>query len=155
MVHIKIIDRWKQWWRLLFKSFLCVITCQRILCLSTHLFLIYYSCFTDEETEEKRSKAKSILAQGYTESGTGILVPACILPRGYVCRLQRASLMAQTVKICLKETWVWSLEKGMSTHVSILAWWIPWTEEPGRLQFLGSQRVRHDWATNTHTINLI
>ena len=39
----------------------------------------------------------------------------------------------------------------MATHCSILAWEIPWTEEPGRLQSTGSQTVRHDWATNTHT----
>ena len=36
------------------------------------------------------------------------------------------------------------LEKEMATHSSILAWKIPWTEEPGRLEFIGSQRVRHD-----------
>ena len=36
------------------------------------------------------------------------------------------------------------LEKGMATHSSILAWRIPWTEEPGGLQSMGSQRVRHD-----------
>ena len=42
------------------------------------------------------------------------------------------------------------LEKGMATHSSILAWRIPWTEEPGRLQSMRSQRVGHDWATNTH-----
>ena len=49
-----------------------------------------------------------------------------------------------------KETQVQSLgqkiplEKGMATHSSILAWRIPWTEEPGRLQSMGSQRVGHD-----------
>ena len=37
-----------------------------------------------------------------------------------------------------------SLEKGMATHLSILAWRIPWTEKPDRLQFMGSQRVGHD-----------
>ena len=37
------------------------------------------------------------------------------------------------------------LEEGMATHSSVLAWRIPWTEEPGRLQSTGSQRVRHDW----------
>ena len=47
------------------------------------------------------------------------------------------------------ETWVQSLgqedlEKEMATHSSILAWKIPWTEEPGKLQSVGSQRVRHD-----------
>ena len=42
------------------------------------------------------------------------------------------------------------LEKGMAaTHSSILAWRIPWTEEPGGLQSMGSQRVRHDWVTFT------
>ena len=56
--------------------------------------------------------------------------------------------------------WLWSLgwedplEKEMATHSSILAWKIPWTEEPDGLQFLGSQRVRHNWSrahTHTHT----
>ena len=41
-------------------------------------------------------------------------------------------------------SWEDALEKGMATHSSILAWEIPWTEEPGRLQSMGSQRVRHD-----------
>ena len=39
-------------------------------------------------------------------------------------------------------------EKERATHSSILAWKIPWTEEPGRLQCMGSQRVGHDWATS-------
>ena len=43
------------------------------------------------------------------------------------------------------------LEKKMVTHSSILAWRIPWTEEPGGLQSLGSQRVGHDWATKHST----
>ena len=38
----------------------------------------------------------------------------------------------------------------MATHSSILAWKIPWTEDPGRLQSMGSQRVGHDWATSLH-----
>ena len=42
------------------------------------------------------------------------------------------------------------LEKGMATHSSILAWRIPRTEEPGGLQSMGSQRIGHDWATNTY-----
>ena len=61
----------------------------------------------------------------------------------------------------VQETWVQSLglehplEKGMATHSSILAWEIPWTEEPGGLQSIGSQRVRHDWATeHTHWLSL-
>ena len=65
--------------------------------------------------------------------------------------------MAQTVKNlpAMQETWVQSLgwedtlEEGMATHSNILAWRIPWTEKPGGLQPMGSQRVRHDWVTNT------
>ena len=45
------------------------------------------------------------------------------------------------------------LEKGMATHSSILAWRIPWTEGPGGLQSMGSQRVRHNWVTNAFTFN--
>ena len=50
----------------------------------------------------------------------------------------------------MQETWARSLgredplEKGMAIHSSILAWRIPWTGEPDRLQFIGSQRVRHN-----------
>ena len=63
-----------------------------------------------------------------------------------------ASLVAQTVKHLpgMRETWVRSLgwedplEKEMATQSSTLAWKIPWTEEPGRLQSTGLPRVRHD-----------
>ena len=73
-----------------------------------------------------------------------------------------SSLVAQSVKNlpAMRETWVrlldWedTLEKGTATHSSILAWRIPWTEELGRLQSLGSQRVRHDWATLTSFTSL-
>ena len=66
-----------------------------------------------------------------------------------------ASLVVQMIKNppARRETWVPSLgwedplEEGMGTHSSILSWRIPWTEEPGRLQFKGSQRVRHNRAT--------
>ena len=42
-----------------------------------------------------------------------------------------------------------NLETGVPTQSNILAWRIPWTEKPGGLQSMGSQRVEHDWATNT------
>ena len=45
--------------------------------------------------------------------------------------------------------------KGMASHSSILAWRIPWTEEPGGLQFIGSQRIGHDRGTYTHTHNTL
>ena len=64
----------------------------------------------------------------------------------------RASLVAQTVKnpLAMWETWVQSLgwedplEESMATHTSTFAWRIPWTEDPGGLQSMGSQRVRHN-----------
>ena len=57
----------------------------------------------------------------------------------------------------VQEVRIWSLggedplEKGMGTHPSILAWRIPRTEEPGRLQSMGLQRVRRDWSNLAHT----
>jgi len=73
----------------------------------------------------------------------------------------RASLVAQMVKNphAMQETEVWflgredALEKEMATHSSILAWRIPWTEEPRRLQYMGSQRVGHNWSNLAHTEN--
>ena len=67
-------------------------------------------------------------------------------------RLGASSLVAQLVKSLpvVRETWVLSLgredplEKEMASHSSVLAWRIPWMEEPGGLQSTGSQRVGHD-----------
>ena len=66
--------------------------------------------------------------------------------------LQRTPRVAQMVKNlpAMQETWVPSmgpedpLEKGMASHSSVLAWRIPWTEKPGELQYVVSQRVGHD-----------
>ena len=61
------------------------------------------------------------------------------------------------VKGTLVQSMVWKdlLEKGMDTHSSILAWRFPQTEEPGGLQSMGSQRVGHNWATNTHIYTIL
>ena len=81
------------------------------------------------------------------------------------CKSQREdvkvthSLVAQMVKhlSTMRETWVRSLgredplEKEMAIHSSTTAWKIPWTEEPGRLQSMGSQRVGHDWTISLFT----
>ena len=65
---------------------------------------------------------------------------------GYPLQYSWVFLVTQVVKNlpAMQETWVQSLEKEMATYSCILAWRIPETEEPGRLQPLGSQRVRHD-----------
>ena len=76
--------------------------------------------------------------------------------------LSGASLVAQIIKNlpAVQETWLQSLgledplEKGMTTHSSILAWRIPWREESGGLQSMGSQRFRHSWVTNTFSFSL-
>ena len=78
----------------------------------------------------------------------------------HIPTLRWVPLVTQTLKN-LPETWETQvqslgqkhpLEKGMAIHSSILAWRIPWTEEPDRLQSIVSQRVGHDWATNTFTL---
>ena len=74
---------------------------------------------------------------------------------GYSLQYTWASLVAQMIKNSptMQETWVRSLawedplEKGMATPSSILAWRIPWTEEPGGLKSTGLQRVQHNLAT--------
>ena len=73
-----------------------------------------------------------------------------------------ASLVAQRLKRlpAMRETWVRSLgqedplEKEMATHSSILAWRIPWTEEPGGLQSVGLQRIGHDGVTKQQQQNV-
>ena len=85
--------------------------------------------------------------------------PICISYISWIVRrvlFNWDSLVAQTVKClpAMPETQVQSLgrenslKKEMATHSSILAWEIPWTEEPGGLQSMGSQRVGHNWATS-------
>ena len=77
--------------------------------------------------------------------------------------IARTSLVAQKVKRLptMRETWVQfldqedPLEKGMSTHPSVLAWRIPWKEEPGGLQSVGLQRVGYDRATNNSTLQKV
>ena len=72
--------------------------------------------------------------------------------QNYVVPKGQAFLVAQTVKNlpAIQETWVSSLgqedplEKRTATHSSILAWRIPWTEEPGGLPFMGLQRISHN-----------
>ena len=102
------------------------------------------------------------------ESHLGIhclLHSLCLPSAGFVVSANNpwwTSLVAQIVKRLptVQETrvpslgWEDPLEKEMATHSSILAWKIPRTEDPGRLHSLGSQRVRHNWATwLSHTNN--
>ena len=80
-------------------------------------------------------------------------------PTNYNKNLTWTSLVAQMVMNlpAMWETWVQSLGqedslgKEMATHSNILVWGIPWAEEPGRLQFMGWQRVGHNWVTHIFT----
>ena len=89
----------------------------------------------------------------------GIYVILCLKSK---CNVIGATSVAQTVKNlpAMRETLVQSsfnpgsgrsLEKGMATHSSILAWRTSWTEEPGGLQSIGSKRVGYDWSNLAHT----
>ena len=67
--------------------------------------------------------------------------------------VKNLSAMQETQEVCVQSLgWEDSLEEEMAPHSSILAWKIPWTEEPSGLQSTGLQRIRHDSAdTHTHT----
>ena len=71
--------------------------------------------------------------------------------RGLLCWLSKDSSLVKNLP-AMQETWVWSLgwedplEEGMATHSSTVAWRTPQTEEPGGLQYIGLQRVGHDWS---------
>ena len=75
-------------------------------------------------------------------------------PSGSVVKNQPAMQETQETRVQFLD-WEDPLEKGMATHSSILAWKIPWTEEAGGLQSIGSHRVGHDWSewtcVRTHT----
>ena len=95
--------------------------------------------------------ATTTAAGGSVSVALSVGQPASLGPRPLNPGGSRASLVAQAVKNlpAMQETQVQSLgqedplEKQMATHSSILAWRIPWTEEPGGLQSMGLQRVRH------------
>ena len=107
---------------------------------SSQLMAIHFSSISDQNFEE------FVYTHTHTHTNTHS-----------ICR---ASLMAQTVKNLpvIWKNWVWSwdqedpLKKRMATYSSILSWGIPWIEEPGRQQSMGSQSVGYNWATNTHNI---
>ena len=77
--------------------------------------------------------------------------PIWCYPAFFACRLntlQACGLWCLLRSFGIKAHWYLELEKAMAPHSSTLAWTIPWTEEPDRLQSMGSLRVRQDWATS-------
>ena len=119
--------------------------------LVSHFWVLYWTC---REWEEWLSFFTiPTISLSYTQWFS----PCYLLPLSRCMCL--APAVAQSVKnlSAMQETrvrflcWEVPLEKGIAIHASIPAWRIPWTEKPGGLQSVGSQRVGHDWATNTHT----
>ena len=103
----------------------------------------------------------SIKCDNFLENKDHVIsVPTWSVFNSYLLIKEWASFVDQSVKNlpAVQETWVLSLgledplEKKMAAHSSILVWKISWTEEPGGLQSMGSQRIRHDWATNTYLL---
>ena len=119
----------------------------------------------EDPLQKEMATHSSTLARkiSWTE-GPGGLLPMGLQKVGHDWATSLSlSLVAQLVKNlpAMQETWVQflgredPLEKGMATHFSILAWRIPWTEDPSGLQSMRSQRVGHDWVTFTLFIYLI
>ena len=77
-----------------------------------------------------------------------------MLPRW--CRGKKSTCQYRRHKTFGFDPWVGKtpLEEGMASHSSMLAWTIPWTEGPGRLPSMGSQRVWHNWVTEHTGINI-
>ena len=115
----------------------------------TYCAIIIYTC-----TWKHNSAGKESACNAGDPSSIPGLGRSAVEGIGYPPQYSWASLVAQMVKNlpAMRETWVQSLgwedplEKGMDIDSNILAWRIPWTEEPGRLQSMGSLRVRHDWV---------
>ena len=120
-----------------------------------------FSEFQDKEkllksSKDEKKKMEKTEDRKQCSNAFGILKKMKLLTKP---NYKSTSLVAQTVNRLpkMRETRVQSLgredllEKEMATHSSILAWKIPWMEEPGRLQSMGLQRVRHHWASSVFT----
>ena len=121
--------------------------------------------FVEEISKTKRRRVCSVSFHPHTflqllsPTSVEMLSGLKTMPWLLVNNMNRDFPVAQTVKNlpAVQETKVRSLgqedplEKGRATHSSILAWRMPKTEEPGGLQSMGLQKVRQDWATNTHS----
>ena len=102
------------------------------------ILLLNTSCTRKITIFQRESKQLACLAFAVV-----VILSCYLLNRTLCCRKglpQWLSLWVQSLG------WEDALEEGVATHSSVLSWRIPWTEEPGRLQCIGLQRVRHDWS---------
>ena len=105
---------------------------------SKHLNILTQLQMTDTILDSLRRKTLVQAIYKFTE-GTEGDKPRLSLYKWFPKHQKRTGLIRQALSL---------LQKAMAPHSSTLAWKIPWTEEPGRLQSTGSQRVGHDWATS-------
>ena len=101
------------------------------LCITTQSVVLWWDC---NRTEQQRLRLTSSGKESVYNAGDPGSIPGSGRPSG------------EGIGYPLQYSW--SSEKAMAPHSSTLAWKIPWMEEPGRLQSMGSLRVRHDWATS-------
>ena len=103
----------------------------------------YYCSFTNEQTSTERwnNSVKYMAEMGLEIRQPGSRAPCPKLPSWTTSLLQETGSIPGLGR---------SPREGVATHSSILAWRIPWTEEPGRLRSTGSQRVGHDWYDSPH-----
>ena len=109
-------------------------------------------------SESPRHTDDSWQGWGWLSKCTVLSIQAMQMKLWFKIIVFESSLVAQMVKSlpAMRDTWIQSLgqedflEKGIATHSSILACKILWMEDPGGPQSMALQRVRHDWATNTH-----
>ena len=101
------------------------------------------------ELRSRRKNVTSISSISLIHSVSWLLLNIYHMPSSLVAQIvKRLPTMRETQILSLG--WEDPLEKEMATHSSTLAWKIPWTEESGRLESMGSQRVGHDWTTLLH-----
>ena len=128
-------------------------------CLCVYMNMHIHADMCNVETMEETQTISSGQGRGrMSGEGTDFHCPLGAGCTVTMCTLVLASMEAQTVKNLptMQKMWVRSLgwedplEKETATHSSIPAWGSPWTEEPGGLQSMGSQRVGHERISNTH-----
>ena len=130
--------------------------------LTSH-FLTYYrtKCISNPQwNDSRKTHKKRERDDGSLTAGFDLLGADCVSGRhgaSYPALVSPVLTRASQVVLETWETWVWSLgqedplEEGMAAHSSILAWRIPWTEEPGGLQSTGQQTAGHNWTNSAHS----
>ena len=120
--------------------------------------LLFLGIFAEKTNKLKFREVKYILVNGFSDSKSHLLTTSIFFLLSRSVSLE--SLTSESTRMLIKtqtpkhspDT---TMEKKMATHSCLPAWKIPWTEEPGGLQSVGSQRVGHNWVTEHIDITLL